>query len=320
MDPSQRFRALLSFAHAAEQGSFTAAARALGISAAAVSKNVAGLEAALGLRLMSRSTRSLKLTAEGEAFLGPVRTAIGALDAALDELATQRAEPAGRVRITVGSSFGRAYLMPLLAEFMDRYPRLRLEIDFEDRHVDIVRSGYDFAIRGGVPADSALVSRRICRFSTVLVAAPAYLARHGVPREIADLERHSLVAARFLSSGLSAWRFGAGRGKGAGDILEVVPEGRLAVSDPEAVVQAALMGIGIAQIGTHHAWPHAKAGRLKALMLDRHRSEERELNLQYPHRSRLPPRTRVAIEFFVERLRANEAFRASRGDFGAYQA
>src|SRR6201993_4136921 len=116
MDATQRVRAMLSFVQAADHGSFAAAGRMLGISSAAVGKNVAGLEAALGVRLMNRSTRSLKLTSEGKAFLDGARAAINALDAAIDGVAAQRAEPAGRVRIATSSSFGHLYLLPLLAD------------------------------------------------------------------------------------------------------------------------------------------------------------------------------------------------------------
>src|SRR4051812_19515637 len=124
MDATQRVRAMLSFVQAADHGSFAAAARHLGISPAAVGKNVAGLEGALGVRLMNRSTRSLQLTSEGRAFVERAREAISALDAAIDTVAAQRAEPAGRVRITTSSAFGHRYLLPLLPGLLATYPRL----------------------------------------------------------------------------------------------------------------------------------------------------------------------------------------------------
>lgn len=316
MEITQRLRAMLAFVQAADQGSFAAAARALDISPAAVSKSVAGLEAALGVRLMNRTTRSLTLTGEGSAFLARVREALSALDGAVDAIAAQRAAPIGRVRLSVGSSFGRRYLMPLLPEFRACYPQVRLEIDFDDRHVDIVRQGYDLALRGGAAEDSALVSRVICRFTTVLAASTDYLAGHGVPRTIAELSRHERITARFLSSGVSNWRFAGDNG----DAQDLAPDGVLTLSDPEAVLDAAVLGLGIAQVGVHHAWPHLTAGRLKVVLNDRHQPSEREFSLQYPHRALLAPRVRATTEFLLERLRGNESLNVGSQALAAFSA
>lgn len=314
MDASQRYRALLSFVRAAQYGGFSAASRQMGISAAAVAKNVAGLEKALGVRLMNRSTRSLALTEEGRAFLGPVRDALATLDDAVDILAARRAEPAGQVRCTVGNSFGRVFMLPLLGDFARRFPSVHLEIDFDDRHVDPVREGYDFAIRGGRSTDSALVSRLIARFSTVLAASPDYLRKHGVPAGIADLDHHALVTTRFLSSGTSNWPIvGAD-----GELHSFVPQGVLTLSDPESVTIAAVSGIGIAQIGTHHAWPYLTSGRLQLVLFDAHQPEEREFTLQYPHRVLLAPRVRATVDFLHEHLREEPALRVRRHELSAY--
>src|ERR1017187_88794 len=129
MDATQRVRAMISFVQAADRGSFAAAARILGISAAAVGKNVAGLEGALGVRLMNRSTRSLQLTSEGQSFLEGAREAINALDAAIDTVAAQRAVPSGRVRISTSSAFGHRYLLPLLRKLAQQFPAIVLEVD-----------------------------------------------------------------------------------------------------------------------------------------------------------------------------------------------
>ena len=208
MDATQRVRAMLSFVQAADRGSFAGAARALGISAAAVGKNVAGLEAALGVRLMNRSTRSLQLTAEGQVFLDGARQAIDALDAAIDGVAAQRAEPAGRVRLSTSHIFGHRYLLPLVPGLCERYPLLNLELEFDDRRVDLVRDGFDLALRGGQMEDSSLVSRQVCELHTVLAASPDYLARHGaaVPAPRTD------GAARARHGRLPAGRPGPGRG------------------------------------------------------------------------------------------------------------
>jgi DNA-binding transcriptional LysR family regulator len=168
MESTQRIRAILSFVQTAGAGSFAAAARALGISSAAVSKNVAGLESALGVRLMNRTTRTLSLTAEGAAFLKQARIALDALDTAVDTVAAHRLEPTGKVRISTSGAFGRDHVMPALPGLLGRYPALSIEMDFDDRRIDLVQEGYDLGLRGGQILDSALVSRSICRLNMSL--------------------------------------------------------------------------------------------------------------------------------------------------------
>jgi DNA-binding transcriptional LysR family regulator len=317
MDATQRVRAMLSFVQAADRGSFAAAARNLGVSPAAVGKNVAGLEGALGVRLMNRSTRSLQLTTEGAAFLERAREAIAALDAAIDTVAAQRAEPAGRVRIATSSAFGHHYLLPALPGLLARHPALRPEIDFEDRRVDLVRDGFDLALRGGVIEDSSLVSRPICRLHTVLVAAPAYLERHGTPRRPEDLLRHRLVAVRYLQGNTSRWSFRTRDGS----LQDMLPEpAALVVSDPLAAVEAARAGIGIAQAGAHHAWQALQKGQLKTVLARQHASGERAMVLQYPHRALMAPRVRATVDYLLERFARIEALQVTPEQLRAFGA
>lgn len=295
---------MLSFVQAADRGSFAAAARNLGISAAAVGKNVAGLESALGVRLMNHTTRSLQLTSEGEAFVERARIAIDALDAAIDAVAAQRAEASGRVRISTSTAFGHGYLMPLLPALQARHPALTVEIDFDDRRVDLVQDGYDLALRGGVIEDSSLISRPICDLVTVLVAAPEYLRQYGIPKNPSDLARHRLISVRFLNGQTSRWSFKTTDG----GVEEFVPENpALTVSAPEASVEAALLGMGIAQVGVHHAWKSLKAGQLKVILSGQHHAGRRGLVLQYPHRALVAPRVRVTVDFLLDALARNEA-------------
>jgi len=295
MDATQRVRAMLSFVQAADRGSFAAAARILGISAAAVGKNVAGLEGALGVRLMNRSTRSLQLTSEGQAFLQGAREAIDALDAAIDTVAAQRAEPSGRVRISTSHAFGHRFVMPLLPRLAQLHPALVLEVEFDDRRVDIVRDGFDLAVRGGTLEDSSLVSRHICDLHTVLVASPEYLAQFGNPKRVQDLAQHRLVALRFLNGTTSPWSFSE-----RGTTVERLPTpSALTVSEPLAAVEAAVNGMGIAQVGLHHAWQDLQQGRLHVVLARQHHSGKRSMALQYPHRALVAPRVRVTVDFLM---------------------
>ena len=305
VDSSQRVRAILSFVQVADTGSFAAAARVLGISSAAVSKNVAGLEQALGVRLMNRTTRTLSLTGEGSAFLQQARVALQALDAAIDTVAAQRADTSGRVRISTSAAFGRQQLMPALPSLQERHPGLCIEVDFDDRVVDLVRDGYDLAIRGGNIVDSALVSRPICRLNVVLVASPHYLAAHGIPRSPDDLARHRLIARRFLAGKVSPWMFRAG--DGSRTMLDPTATAVLNLSAPETVAEAACAGMGVAQVGVHHAWSYLVNGALKVVLHDWHDPGSYEMVMQYPHRALMAPRVRVTLEHLLGTFARDES-------------
>lgn len=303
MDSAHRVRAILSFVQAVDAGSFAAASRVLGVTSAAVSKNVASLEASLGVRLLNRTTRTLSLTDEGTVFLRQARVALEALDAAVDAVAAQRAEPHGRVRISTSAAFGREQLMPVLPGLFARHPGLSIAVDFDDRVVDLVRDGYDLGLRGGHIRDSALVSRPVCHLNTVLVASVDYLNRNGVPRTAEDLREHRLVARRFLSGTVDVWSFKDAEG----GIITIDPADSaiLTLSSPEALVDAACDGIGIAQVAVHLAWEHLEAGRLKAVLRQKHHPGTYEMVIQYPHRALVAPRVRVVLEYLLEAFAQN---------------
>ena len=317
MDSSQRLREMLSFVRAAEHGSFAEAARRLGLSSAAVGKNVSGLEAALGVRLMNRTTRSLRLTSEGEVFLVKAREAIDAIDAAIDSVSAQRTEIAGKVRISTSGGFGRHFLLPLLPKLMDRFPAVIPDIVFDDRQIDLVRDGFDLAFRGGAIEDSSLISRTICRMQMVLVAFPTYIARYGVPGRPSDLARHRLIAVRFLHGRTSGWEFDGDEDARRGSVPNA---SALIVSDPEAAMIAAIDGFGIAQVGLHYAWPHIRDGRLKVMLAGQLKSGTREMVLLYPHRAFIAERVRAMVDFLQQELAKVESLQVTMGQLDAYRA
>lgn len=303
MDSSQRVRAILSFVQAADAGSFAGGARALGISSAAVSKNVAGLEKSLGVRLMNRTTRTLSLTDEGSAFLRQARIALQALDAATDVIVAHRAAPTGRVRISTSVGFGRDQLAPALPALLEKYPGLAVEVDFDDRLIDLIHDGYDLALRGGRIADSSLVSRPVCQFHLVLVASPAYLERYGVPRSPEALSGHRLLTRRFLGGRVLPWNFRAADGS----ITTLNTDGAvMTLSSPETLAEAARAGAGIAEVGVHHVWKALRSGELRLLLLDSHDPGSFEMTLQYPHRALLAPRVRVTVEHLLATFACQE--------------
>lgn len=295
----------MSFVQAADAGSFAAAGRVLGVTSAAVSKNVGGLERALGVRLMNRTTRALQLTEEGSAFLKQARVALEALDAAVDTIAARRSGPSGRIRISTSAAFGRDHLMPVLPGLLARHPGLSVDVDFDDRIVDFVRDGYDIALRGGAIPDSNLVSRPIFRINLALVASPAYLARAGIPQLPDDLARHALIARRFLGGRVSVWNF---RGEdGSTTTFDPTESAVLTLSAPEALIQAACDGAGIAQVGVHLAQAHLRSGALVVVLNPWHLPGTYEMVLQYPHRALIAPRVRATIDYLTEAFAADAA-------------
>lgn len=294
----RNLQGLTSFLEAATAGSFTAAAERLDLSPAAVSKNVIKLETELGVRLFNRHTRRIRLTPEGEVFAEQAREALRALDNALNGVTQTQAEPSGRVRISVGSSFGRRYVLPALPALLARHAKLEIEVSLDNRAVDLVAEGFDIGIRGGHIKDSSLVARRVARLPLVLLASPDYLARRGTPQSLADLAGHDLIGVRF-TTGVDVWRLRPKPGKPA---IDWTPPARLFVSDPEAQLDLAVAGAGIMQIALHHAAHEVAAGRLTRVLAALHDPDDREVVLHYPHRQFLSPRVRVVVEALLTHL------------------
>ncbi len=290
----------MSFVEAAACGSFTAAAARLGLTPAAVSKNVMRLEQQLEVRLFQRSTRRLKLTREGEEFLVKAGAALRTLDEAVHDVTRASGDPAGRVRISAAVGFGRRFVLPLLPELARQHPRLQLELCLENRAVDLVAEGFDVTLRGGFVRDSGLVARRVARLPVVLVASPGYLREHGAPRSPAELVDHRLLGLRFGSGEVPAWRFHKAAAHG---MTDWEPSAQIWASDPEVLVDLALDGHGIVQTGLPHVAPHLRAGRLRLVLYGQHDADEREIVMHYPHRQYLSARVRVVVDALLEHLR-----------------
>ncbi|MBZ4418922.1 LysR family transcriptional regulator [Myxococcus sp. RHSTA-1-4] len=297
----RNMQGLISFVETALGGSFTAAAAKLGVTPAAVGKNVMRLEQELGVRLFNRTTRRLRLTAEGEAFFAEAGDALRRLDEAVDTIRGAAVEPAGRVRISSGISFGRRFVLPLLPRLAQRYPRLHVELSLDNRMVDLVAEGYDIAVRGGVMNDSSLVVRRICDLQSVLVASPAYLRKHGVPATPADLASHRLLGLRFVSGEVAPWRFRKPSGRG---FFDWDPPAQVWTSDPDSFVELAAAGEGICQAALLHAAPLLRAGQLRLVLHGQYDPGQRQMVLCYPHRQLLSKRVRVVADALWEGLSA----------------
>jgi DNA-binding transcriptional LysR family regulator len=290
-----------SFISSAEGGSFSVAARRLGLTPAAVSKNVARLEASLGVRLFQRSTRSLTLTEAGERFLRQVSAPFAELQGAVADVSREGGRPSGVLKVGVAVAFGRQYLLPLLGEFLARYPDVVPDWHFDNRPVDLIAEGFDVAIGGGIELTPGVVARELSHIAIIVVASPAFMAGREPPRTPADLQQLSGIARRSPSSGrLRSWTLRNPEGE------EVLAEFRTVAmfDDPEAMADAAAHGLGIAMIPAPHAAPYLASGRLVRL-LPEWKADAGPLAVYYSNKKLLPAKTRVFVDFIVEQFRAS---------------
>ncbi len=292
---------LTSFVRTTEHGSFSAAARSLGVSAAAVSKNVAHLEAHVGVRLFHRSTRRLALTDAGERFLAQVRDPLASLDAAMAGIGGDAGEPSGTLKVGMGQALGRNFLVPLLGEFLARHPAIVPDWHFDNRRMDLVGEGFDAAVGGGFALSQGLVARELAPVHIVAVAAPAYLAGRALPQQPDDFAALDGIMRRSTPSGrVRPWTLRTRRGTD-----QPVPcRPRLIFSDPEAIALAARQGLGVALVPMPFAFAHIASGELVRLLPGWY-GDAGPLSIYYPSRRLLPPKTSVFVEFVVNRFRAS---------------
>lgn len=313
-------KSLSTLVKVAQTGSFTAAARQLGMTTPAVSKIIARLEKELDTRLFNRTTRQLSLTSQGRVFLEKATHALGELEAAVDRLHEARHEAAGLVRIVSNVAIGKEYVLPLLASFMARHPKVVVEIKFDDGVPDLVREGFDIGIQNLESGEQSYVSRPLGAFPLILVASPGYLARKGIPRSPADLSGHEAVSVRQNSGQAAMWEFRRVDGRsrkpksGLSDRFLHEPAARLLVAEQyDAVINGALLGMGITVVFAHTVLRYLRDGELKVLLPDFDvrgvGAENNRVYLRYPHREYLPFSVRLLVEFLVDHFRSEENLR-----------
>lgn len=287
---------LESFVRSAESGSFSAAARRLALTPAAVSRNVAMLERSLGVRLFQRSTRKLTLTEAGEAFLSQIGSPLEDLQSAIAAVSSDNGQPAGALKISLAPSLGMEYLLPHLPEFLQRHPLVRPEWHFENRTVDLIAEGYDAAIGGGFDLANGVVARRLTPLHVIAVASPAYLARHTPPETPAELNSLHCIALRSLMTGrIRSWSMRNAQGEEA----VITAQETIVFNDPKAVREAARLGLGVALLAVPDVLALLESGEL-VRVLPQWWSDAGSLSLYYSSRQLLPAKTRSFIEFVVE--------------------
>lgn len=285
------------FVEVAERRSFVRAAEALGITQAGVSNAIKRLETQLATALLVRTTRSVNLTVDGEAFFHRCRQVIADLNDARLVLCRAQRQPTGTLRVSLPVSFGRNRVVPLLGAFQARYPQVDLAIAITDRYVNLVDEGMDVAVRFGPLEDSSLIARPLARVRRRLVGTPAYFAKHGVPESLDELARHNCLALTYHETGRArCWVF-----QEAGESRSFRPKGSMTFNDGFALHAAALAGFGLGQIHDYHVAAEIAAGLLLPV-LEEFQPEADVMSIVYPQSRHLSPRVRAFVDFMVEAL------------------
>ncbi|MEO1146020.1 MAG: LysR family transcriptional regulator [Cyanobacteria bacterium J06638_22] len=277
------------FLRIAELGGVSAAARDLSLSTASASARLVKLEETVGCRLFNRTTRAVSLTTDGEAFLPYAQQTIETLDAGLNAVRGQGSAQ-GLLRVAMSGSFGRMYIVPILAKFQARHPLVSLDLRLSDEVLDVVEGAYDLIIRNASLVDSSLILRKLAPDRRLLVASPTYLERHGVPSTPDDLTKHQCV----ILSENNRWKFENGQ-------IVSVPRS-LAVNDGEAMRKLIEQGLGIGVKSVWNASESLKAGLLVEVLPDFPLVTEAALWLLYPSRRIVAPKVHAMIDFLIEQF------------------
>lgn len=282
------------FVRVAEMGSFSAVAQERDVARSVVTRQVAGLEAHLGAKLIARSTRRLSLTGAGAAYLERCREILNLVEAAEGHLADEGQAPRGHVRVSLPFSFGIGRLMPMLGDFMADNPEVSLELDFSDRRANLIEGGFDLAIRIAERLNPGDVARKIGSARGVTAASPDYLRRRGRPRHPADLANHECFG--YLLASRSSWPFVVD-----GDVQWFPIAGRLEANNGEALLEAAVRGLGITRAPTFVVERAIRAGQLEVL-LPGFPPPEMGIYAVYPGHRYVPHRVRALVDYLASRI------------------
>jgi len=295
-----RLQRMAVFVAVAEEESFSAAARRLGMSPPAVTRAITALEGRLGVRLLNRTTRFVRATEAGRRYLDDARRILAEVDEADDVAAGIHGEPRGHLGITAPVLFGKMFVMPGIVEFLQRHPGIQVSALFLDRVVNLLEEGLDVAIRIGDLPDSSMNALRVAHVRRVVCAAPAYLARHGTPRKPEDLSKHRVVATSAVSA-TTEWKFVRG-----GKSCSVRVKPRLTVSTNDAALEAAREGLGVTRLLSYQVATLLATDELKIVLAE---FEPPHLPIHVVHREGRhgSAKTRAFVDLMARRLREDAA-------------
>jgi len=293
------------FVAVGEEESFTAAARRLALSPAAITRAISGLEDQLGVELLLRTTRNVRLTEAGKRYLEDCRSILNSILEANEAVAAVNSAPKGRLSVTASSVFGKDFIMPCIVRFLSEYPEIEVSAYFLDRSVNLVKEGMDVAVRIGHLPDSSFKALRVGHVRPILCAAPTYLDRNDLPLHPADLLRHTVIAASESSSCVE-WRFTSRQGPA---MVRVKP--RLAVTSNEAAIEAAVAGLGVVRLLSCQVAKELRDGRLRMILPE---YEEAAQPVYVVHRQNKfgASKVRKFIDILVEHLRMDAHLKAGQ--------
>lgn len=284
------------FARVARTGNMSAAGREMGLSPAVVSKRISLLEERLGARLFQRTTRQLTLTETGEGYFRRVVDILSLIAEADDFVSRRNTNPRGQLKLTAPTSFSRFHLTPYLSRFLSIYPEIQLDIHLTDNFVDIIRDGFDIAIRIGELQDSSLVARKLSPDTRVIVASPEYLEKNGTPKTLKDLENHNCLNA----GAQELWTV-----DGPGGSHEIRVRGNIRSNSADLIREALIAGMGIGLRGTWEIGQEIRNGKLKIVLPQYRGSAKMAIYAVYPSRDFMPAKVDVLLEFLAQHFGAD---------------
>ncbi|MBK3774221.1 LysR family transcriptional regulator [Azospirillum brasilense] len=286
---------MMAFIKVVDTKSFTTAAERLNLSKSVVSRRIAELENRLGARLLNRTTRKLSLTEVGQAYYERCTRIIADLEEAEQAVADLHAAPRGRLKVNAPVSFGLLHLAKAVAEFLERYPSIEIEMDLNDRYVDLIDEGYDLAVRIGRLRDSSLIAKRLAPNRQVVCASPAYLEKHGKPQTPDELTNHNCLIYTNIPTA-EQWQFRVNDA-----MRSVRVSGSLRTNNGDLLRESAIAGVGIIVLPTFLCGEALSKGQLQCLLLDYYMAESNVFAV-YPQNRHLSPKVRVFVDFLAERF------------------
>ncbi|AQH03894.1 LysR family transcriptional regulator (plasmid) [Burkholderia sp. KK1] len=292
----ERLLEMRVFKTVVETGGFTAAANVLNVSQPFVSQSVNNLERRLGVQLLHRSTRTMRLTGEGERFLRSCNEILETLEEA--EAQVRSSEPTGNLRVSAPHAFGMDQLVPQLPRFLAAYPKLCVHFSLSDSNVNLIEDNFDIAVRMGRLQDSSLRSRKLCNLQRIVVASPAYLAAHGQPVTPQGLTKHTCLTWESPREHLNQWPFMIN-----GKLERVAVRGSFRSTDGTTLFQLCVAGVGIMRLAEHLALPAIRRGELVRLLCEYEAKDDTAIHIVYLPERQVVPRIRAFIDHFADAFR-----------------
>jgi len=280
------------FTKVVQAQSFSEAARRIGVAKSAVSKQIRLLEQEVGVRLLNRSTRKLSLTEAGEIYYRHCEQIVNRADIALNELRQYQNQPTGTLRVSSPISFAKALLIPVIKELGNLYPLLKIDLQLDDKVVNMVEEGIDLTIRIGQLPDSNLIAKKLCDTPVVVFASPEYLAKYGTPKTPMDLSAHQWISLSILSSPI----VGSFQHKKTSQQVEHQINSKLKINSVDAVIEASKQGLGISALVETIVHEEIRTGKLIPILAG-YELAPRGIYALYPHREHLPPKVRIFMDF-----------------------